>query len=315
MKLFGDSIQLNKPTMFFIGVTTHNSFVNQVFCDWLKIINKDAELIGVNLPVGCDEKEYSKIVSFIKSQPLALGALVTTHKVRLYNSTKQLFDNLPDPCNEFQEIGCIYKKGDALCGEVTDIFSVQSALYSFLELDYFSKRNSDFCILGGGGAGLALAYRILTDNNPKPQRLVLTDINKHRLLEIEHIIKKYDTSNILELYHVENYADSIVEALKSQSVIVNATGLGKDKEGSPFSEKNNIPKESYLWEFNYRWDNKPNFYNIAKEQERYKKLKLIDGWIYFIYGWMQVMSRVFHIDNISNYFNDFLEAANSKNIK
>jgi hypothetical protein len=67
-----------------------------------------------------------------------------------------------------------------------------------------------------------------------------------------------------------------------------------------------------LWEFNYRWDNKPNFYNIAKEQEKDKRLKIIDGWIYFIHGWTQVMSRVFHIDNISDYFGNFFEAANSK---
>jgi len=158
----------------------------------------------------------------------------------------------------------------------------------------------------------AATSAICFDVNPKPQRLILTDISKNRLSEIEDIIKKYDTNNILELCQVDNYADSIIEKLKTQSVIVNATGLGKDKEGSPFSEKTNIPQESYLWEFNYRWDNKPNFYNIAKEQEINKKLKIIDGWIYFIHGWTQVMSRVFHIDNISDYFDDFLEGANSK---
>ena len=312
MRLFSDNFQLNKPAMFFIGVTTHNSFVNRVFYDWLKIISKDTELVGVNLPVGCDIKEYLKIVSFIKSHPLVLGALVTTHKVRLYNSTKHLFDNLSDPCNEFQEVGCIYKKGDALCGEVTDIISVQSALYSFLEFDYFSKYTTDFCILGGGGAGLALAYRILTDNNPKPQRLILVDISKKRLSEIKNIIKKYDTDNILELYQVDNQADNVIEELQSKSIIVNATGLGKDKEGSPFSEKTNIPQESYLWEFNYRWDDKPNFYNIAKEQEKDKRLKIIDGWIYFIHSWTQVMSSIFHFDNTSDYFDKFLEAANNK---
>lgn len=310
MRQYKDNIELHKPTMFFTGVTTHNSLVNEVFNDWIKIIGKDAELVGINLDVDCDTNEYLKIVSFMKSHPLALGSLVTTHKVRLYNYSNQLFDELPETCNEFKEIGCIYKNVNSLCGEVTDLFTVRAALDVFLPIDYFQTHSADFCILGGGGAGLALAYRILTDKNPKPKKLFLTDISENRLATIKSILEKYDADNILQLSLVTGQADNLIENLKIGSVIVNATGLGKDRKGSPFSRQTNIPNDCFLWEFNYRGE--LDFMQIANEQAKQKNLKVFDGWIYFIHGWTQVMSRVFHIENIADYFDKFLEVANSK---
>jgi shikimate dehydrogenase len=311
MRLYNDNIILNKPTMFFIGVSTHNSFVNEVFQDWVKIIAKDAEIIGVNLDVNCNESEYIKIVSFIKSQPLALGSLVTTHKVRLYNSTKHLFDSISKSCAEFEEIGAIFKKGNSLFGEVTDIFTTEAALKQFFPFEYYKKTDTDCCILGAGGAGLALAYNILADKTSIPNRVVLTDINKSRLDNSKIILEKYDTNNILELKLVKGLeTDELIESLKSGSLIVNATGLGKDRDGSPFTANVDIPPRCFMWEFNYR--GKLDFLQIAKKQSLSKELVIVDGWIYFIHGWTQVMSRVFNVKNIDNYFNQFLEAANLK---
>lgn len=311
MRIFNENLKLTKPTMFFIGVSTDKSFVNDVFADWIKIIDRDAELIGVNLDVNCNSNEYLKIVNYIKNQPLALGSLVTTHKVRLYNSTNHLFDCLSDSCKEFEEIGAIYKKGNSLCGEVTDIFTTKSALNQFLPVEYFKTTSTDCCILGSGGAGLALAYNILAQKDSLPQRLILTEVNKSRIENSQTILKKYDFNNILELCLVkDNETDDIIKSLKKGSLIVNATGLGKDRPGSPFSQDINIPKNCYLWEFNYRGD--LDFLRIAKNQELKSELFVLDGWIYFIHGWTQVMSRVFNIVNIEDYFDRFLEVANSR---
>lgn len=311
MRLFSGNIKLHKPTMFFIGVSTHNSFANDVFEDWAKIIDKDAEIIGVNLGVNCNESEYIKIVSFIKSEPLALGALVTTHKVRLYNSTKHLFDNISKSCAEFEEIGAIYKNGDSLFGEITDIYTSKAALKQILPIGYFNKNSSDCCILGAGGAGLALAYNILTDKSSVPTRLILTDINKSRLDNSKRILEKYDTNNILEIRLITGLeTNELIEGLKIGSLIVNATGQGKDRAGSPFSATTDIPKRCYLWEFNYRGER--DFLQIAKKQSILKELEVVDGWIFFIYGWSYIMSMVFNVKNIDDYFNQFLEVANQK---
>jgi len=311
MELYDKKLKLSKPTMFFIGVSTDKSIVNNVFQDWIKILDKDAEIIGVNLDINCNTSKYLEIVSYIKSQPLALGSLVTTHKVRLYNSTKHLFDSISNSCREFEEIGAIYKKGKSLYGEVTDIYTTKYALNQFFSLNYFKNNFADCCILGAGGAGLALAFNILSNKNSLPDRLILTDINKSRIENSKKILKKYDKNNILELHLVTNSeTDEIIKNLKKGSLIVNATGLGKDRDGSPFSANVDIPMNCYLWEFNYRGN--LDFLRIAREQSVKNELVIVDGWMYFIHGWTQVMSRVFNIANIEDYFDRFLEVANSK---
>src|SRR4051812_18110085 len=73
-----------KPTMYFIGVTTRQSSINQVFPLWaerLKLGN--CELRGLDFPLHDEPKNYRAAVEFIKRDPLSLGALVTTHKIDL----------------------------------------------------------------------------------------------------------------------------------------------------------------------------------------------------------------------------------------
>jgi hypothetical protein len=67
---------------------------------------------------------------------------------------------------------------------------------------------------------------------------------------------------------------------------------------------------SYLWEFNYRGE--LDFLRIAKEQSVKNKLVIEAGWLYFIHGWTQVISKVFNITYIENYFDKFLDVANFK---
>lgn len=73
-------------------------------------------------------------------------------------------------------------------------------------------------------------------------------------------------------------------------MIVNATGLGKDRPGSPLSDRAQFPINSLVWELNYRGE-----LDFMKQQEE-KKLHVEDGWIYFLHGWTQVIAEVFHIE-------------------
>jgi shikimate dehydrogenase len=93
-------------------------------------------------------------------------------------------------------------------------------------------------------------------------------------------------------------------------LIVNATGLGKDAPGSPITDKGQFPKDSLVWEINYRGD--LIFMEQAKAQAAEKNLHVEDGWIYFIYGWTQVMEEVFHISIGRNLIDKLSEIAVSK---
>jgi shikimate 5-dehydrogenase len=88
--------------------------------------------------------------------------------------------------------------------------------------------------------------------------------------------------------------DEILSRLKPYSLVVNATGLGKDRPGSPLTDACSFPPHSLVWELNYRGDLK--FMHQALAQKEAKHLHVEDGWLYFIHGWTQVIAQVFHVE-------------------
>jgi len=93
---------------------------------------------------------------------------------------------------------------------------------------------------------------------------------------------------------VQKTNDDVVKNLPQGSLIVNATGMGKDRPGSPISDDIIFPPNSYAWEFNYRGS--IEFFHQAEKQKEKQNLHVEDGWIYFIHGWTQVIGEVFNID-------------------
>jgi shikimate 5-dehydrogenase len=74
--------------------------------------------------------------------------------------------------------------------------------------------------------------------------------------------------------------------------VINATGLGKDAPGSPFTDAVRFPRDSIAWDLNYRGN--LVFLEQARAQQAQERLQIEDGWIYFIHGWTQVIAEVFH---------------------
>ena len=69
----------------------------------------------------------------------------------------------------------------------------------------------------------------------------------------------------------------------------------------------NFPKNSLVWELNYRGDLR--FMHQALEQKDEKNLYVEDGWIYFIHGWTLVIAEVFDMDIKGELFKEFERAA------
>jgi shikimate 5-dehydrogenase len=97
----------------------------------------------------------------------------------------------------------------------------------------------------------------------------------------------------LECHHVSTpaRADEILARLPRGSLVVNATGAGKDTPGSPLTDAAVFPSEGIAWEFNYR--GKLVFLEQAQAQQSARRLRVVDGWVYFLHGWTRVMSDVF----------------------
>jgi len=87
--------------------------------------------------------------------------------------------------------------------------------------------------------------------------------------------------------------DALVASLPPGSLVVNATGMGKDRPGSPVSDAVVFPEGGLVWEFNYRGP--LDFWHQARRQRDERRLHVEDGWRYFVHGWSQAVAEVFDI--------------------
>ena len=62
------------PTMYFVGVTTTQSSIMNVFPKWSGILGLGAALVGYDAPLHAPNEIYQAIVKHIKDDPLAKGA-------------------------------------------------------------------------------------------------------------------------------------------------------------------------------------------------------------------------------------------------
>ena len=86
--------------------------------------------------------------------------------------------------------------------------------------------------------------------------------------------------------------DEIVGSLPEGSVVVNGTGMGKDIPGSPITDDGLFPLNSVVWELNYRGE--LDFMHQALAQKDSRSVTVEDGWLYFLHGWTQGISQVYH---------------------
>ena len=87
--------------------------------------------------------------------------------------------------------------------------------------------------------------------------------------------------------------DRLIAELPPGSLVINATGMGKDTRGSPITDAAMFPEDGFVWDLNYRGE--LEFLRQAEQQRAGRNLRVEDGWRYFIHGWAVVMEHVFEI--------------------
>jgi len=287
-----------KPTMYFIGVTTGKSSIMKIFPEWAKAMNLgDVEIKGIDIGIHAPDEDYRKVVSFIKEDPLSMGALVTTHKIDLFTACEDMFDYLDPYALTFGELSSISKDGNKLMGHAKDPITAGKAMDEFIPENYWVGNNKYACILGAGGSALAIAAYLAHEKwgDNVPRRIIITNRSAPRLAEsINRLASEISVPLSFHLCPNAELNDRIVSKMLKGSMVVNATGLGKDRPGSPLTDECLFPKEALIWEINYRGS--LEFMHQAIGQQEKRKLIVEDGWSYFIYGWTEVIAEVFHIE-------------------
>lgn len=291
-------IPATKPTLYFIGVTTASSMIMSVFPKWVEFLGlKDAVIKGIDLKLHDEPARYRAVVGFIKQDPLSRGALVTTHKLDLFHAASDMFDEIDFYARLMGETSCISKRGDKLICHAKDPISSGLTIDGFLSKNHFNTTKADAFIIGAGGSAIAISWHLMIslEKQNRPARLFIADRDAERLDHIRAIHAQAQSDIPISYHHVSsaNENDAIIAELASGSLIVNATGLGKDAPGSPVTDHVSFPEGGIVWELNYRGD--LVFLDQAKAQHRARHLQIEDGWTYFIHGWTQVIGEVFNI--------------------
>jgi shikimate 5-dehydrogenase len=305
-----------KPTMYFIGVTTSKSSINEIFPLWADHLELGScRLKGIDFKLHDKPELYRTAVEFIKGDPFSLGALVTTHKIDLCNACRDIFDALDPLSNSMEEVSSIFKRGGELHGRAVDPLSSGLALEAFLPRDHWKTTNAEVYILGAGGSAVALTWYVvqLRHGANRPSKVHVADRSRPRLDRLQELHASWNSGVALECHLVEEprAADAILESLKPSSLVVNATGLGKDAPGSPITDDAKFPANSFVWEFNYRGD--LIFLRQAESQKAGQNLIIEDGWIYFVHGWTRGIADVFdvHIPTQGSEFDELARIAAS----
>lgn len=287
-----------QPTLYFIGVTTGRSSIMRVFPTWARYLGlTDAAIKGIDFPLHADPSAYRAAVQFIKGDPLSQGALVTTHKIDLFKACQDLFDTI-DPYARFMgETSCLSKAGGKLVCHAKDPISSGLALDGFLPENHFAATRAEIFSMGAGGSTIALTWHLMRRERGAdvPSRIVVSDRSRPRLDEIRRIHAGIATDTPVDYVLTPAAADNdaVMAGLKPGSLVINATGLGKDAPGSPLSDALRFPMNGIVWDLNYRGD--LVFLEQARAQQQSRSLQVEDGWTYFIHGWTQVIAEVFHV--------------------
>lgn len=289
-----------KPTFYFIGVTTGQSSIMKVFPRWAKeaLGLNDAVIKGIDIEIHADPEEYRKVVNFIKNDELSLGALVTTHKLDIFEAASDMFDYLDPHARRFRELSSISKLDGELRGHAKDPISSGLAMEAFIPNNFWKQHQGEVFIMGAGGSALAISSYLTQEKfgDNVPSKIIIANRSQPRLDAAAQKLKEINDSVEFKylLGPTPEKNDEYMNKIKPYSLIVNATGLGKDRPGSPLTFKGQFPENSLVWELNYRGN--LIFMDQAEAQKDEKNLIIEDGWIYFIHGWTQVIAEVFHID-------------------
>lgn len=296
--------------MHFIGVTTGGSRIMDLFPVWAGELGLEAEIVGRDVPIGADPDAYRGAVTEIRDTPAARGALVTTHKVGIARHAREAFAGLDTYARLLGEVSCIAKRpaDDALVGFAKDPLTAGRSLAEMLGTDHWrSHPEAEALVLGAGGAGTAISV-VLLDGEQAPARVTVTDVEPDRLEALAAVHAGRERGGRLVTATAGGGAnDEALAGLPPGSLVVNATGMGKDVPGSPLSGAAGFPAGGVAWELNYRGP-RP-FLEQAREQAAARGLAVHDGWRYFLHGWSEHIAEVFGLTWTRDRFERLAAAA------
>jgi shikimate 5-dehydrogenase len=285
---------MTRETIYFLGITTGGSAVRKVFPAWMDLLGVDADLKTVDVPAGSPAEPYRNFLTQVRDEPTALGAVITAHKTAIFQHGQDLFAQTDPDSQRFEEISVISRVPGGLRGTVIEHHSIATTLAQMGGGTPFTGPDRDVVVFGAGGTAVSLIATLTAESWPdehRPRKLHLVDVSADRLQHAHDLATTGAKPLCVNVLHTQGDTSlSYLGDLPPHTLIVNATGLGKDKPGAPFTLPAPWPEGAHVWDLNYRGD--LLMLDEARRVAAERHLDPQDGWLLFINGWAESLSRI-----------------------
>ena len=279
----------------FVGVTTASSLVHRALPAWGPLLGRALGLRGVDIGLGADDGTYARLLGELRADDGVAGAVVTSHKAAVFRAGRALFAHLDPLAVACEEVNAISRRADGLHGWARDPVSVGRVVDRI-----WPGAQGQVVCLGAGGTAVALAHHLFATR--EAVRLVCADRDHGAVENLSRLAGRPVLG-----YVGEGPWDDLVSAAPPGSLIVNATGLGKDRPGSPTTSQARFPRRAVLWELNYRGD--LQFLNAGRAQADGSGLQVHDGWQLFCHGWAAALTVILDLPDDDELGDRFAGAA------
>ena len=222
-------------TVVFAGVTTGSSLIHQALSAWQPILGVACEIRGVDMALDAEDEIYLRFLGDLLTDNSTVGAVITSHKVGVFRAGRTMFAGLDPLALACEEVNAIRRTPDGLRGWGRDPISVGRVADQI-----WPESEGEVVCLGAGGTACALAQHVFATR--EPVRFVCADPTSASVERLAQIAG----------HPVDGHVglgpwDDLVEAAPPGSLIVNATGMGKDRPGSPITGRARFPPCSVVW--------------------------------------------------------------------
>src|SRR5690554_2977351 len=117
--------------VLFLGVDTTGSAVHRSFPLWGAALGLDGVVLrGVNLPAGTSPAAWRDLLADMAGNPRVRGAVVTDHKLRLYDACRDMVGHAAAEVDLMREINCLALRGGSLSAHARDVVALDAVLGS-----------------------------------------------------------------------------------------------------------------------------------------------------------------------------------------
>ncbi len=276
---------------WFVGVRTEGSSAVAAFPYWMQALGLDGGVEAIDLPLDSPGDAYRRLVERLRGTPEVRGMVVTAHKTRLFEEASTALDELDDMAKLCREVSVVWRSGDRLVGSAIEPRSVASALAEIIAPSHWAETDGEILAFGAGATTTALMVHLyaLSDGVGAPSVVSLVDVRAERAAALRTSLARWRPGLQVRTPSPKD-AIAVLRDLLPGSLIVNATGLGKDRPGSPLPCPAPWPREALVWDLNYRGELR--FLEDARHVASGLGLRVHDGWRLFLYGWSEALGCI-----------------------